>query len=191
MSQQDIIFNFTLVLFSISFSWTVTERINKFPKIRRFNSIYYFVKFSVFGSSHDDWRRILSDVFVLVSSWSVVVFSLLLSIEAFISYYKTYYSVTIYGVITNKFVTPLLFFIIPQYMSRLISSIVLWLGEEEVKYMWENDRSQFDIFSQSWKDKYGLTEEGIYDGKIHSRCRKRTIGSLICISACYLVIFVV
>ena len=39
MKEPDIIFNFTMVLFSISFAWTISERINHFPKIRRFQSI--------------------------------------------------------------------------------------------------------------------------------------------------------
>ncbi len=178
MKEVDIIYNISLVVFSISFAWMVSERINNFPKIRRVNAFVKFIGLLRINSEDvERCKRIKSDFFVLGCSWFIIFLSLAISIEALSHYYRSYCSLSLYQKFTNRYLIPFLFFIAPQFISRLISSIILWLAKDEIQYLWENDKSTFNIFSYGWKQTHKLTDEGLRSGKVHKICRKRTFGS--------------
>ena len=188
MKEVDILFSITMVLFSISFSWMVTERINNFPKIRRF-SAFYNLLFKFFAENVDR-RKLKSDIFVLLSSWSIIIVFLGVSIELLLHYYNQYNCSTIQKIFINRFLVPFLFFIAPQFMSRLISSLVLWLAKSEIKRLWENDKEVFNIFSSGWKQEYDLTDSGIESGSLHEKCRLRSLASLLYVVVIYYFIYI-
>lgn len=188
MDERSVILNFTLVVFSVSFTWMVTERIASFPKIRRFYALGAL--FSLHHKSRPQRARIKSDLFVLLSSWTVILVSLSISLYLMVRYARSLSQPGGYSLITHIFLVPSLFFLAPQFMSRLISSLVLWLAKFEVRYMFRRDRRQFDIFSESWKRDYGLTEQGIRTGLIHKKCFQRSRESLLYLILIYLGLFV-
>ena len=192
MKEVDIVYNIALVLFSISFAWMVNERINNFPKIRRFEAIIKFP--GLLGKNKGNLekrRRIKSDFLVFSLSWPVILISLVVSIEALSHYYNSYCSHTIYQIIAKRYIIPFLFLVAPQLVSRLMSSLVLWLAKDEILYLWENDKTVFNIFSFGWKQEKGLTDEEmeIGSGKIHKNCKIRAFGSLFWLAIIYFLIF--
>lgn len=190
MEERDIVLSITLVIFSISFAWMVNERIREFPKIRRFAAL-----FSVFGLIHkatytnEKRRRIKSDFIVLISSWPIIIIFLCVSINSLLAYYDSYCIATHYQLVSNRYIIPALFFIAPQFTSRLISSIVLWAAKDEIRYLWNRDRNIFSVFSTAWKEEHGLTDTGIANGTIHKAGRKRTIISFLFLVIIYVLIF--
>lgn len=176
-----------MVLFSISFAWTISERINHFPKIRRFQSIGAIL--TIYRQRKTKRVKIKSDMFVLISSWAIILLSLYVSIELLIFYGKSLSDAAGYSRLSHIFFIPILFLLAPQLVSRLILSIVLWLGRFEIRHMFKNDRRQFDIFSEGWKKNYGLTEEGIRSGKIHKKSFQRSRESFLYLVLIFLVIF--
>jgi hypothetical protein len=124
-------------------------------------------------------KRVKSDIIVLISSWSIIILCLAISIDALLAYHNSYCIATTCQLVSNRFVIPALFFIAPQFISRLISSIVLWVAKDEIRYLWERDRNVFSIFSNAWKEEHGLTDRGIASGTIHNTGRKRTLISLL------------
>ena len=183
MDERQIIFNITLIIFSISFSWMVNGRITKYPKIRRFYNLKY-----LFNRKKEN-KRLKTNMIVLFCSWPVIFISLWFSIYGLVKYYEAFNSSSIFHQIIYWYFIPILFFISPQFISRLISSLVFWLAKDEIRYLWKNDREQFNVFSDEWKMEYGLTPIGIKKGTIHETCKGRALSSLITLIAIYFLIF--
>ncbi|MFC1730382.1 hypothetical protein ACFL6I_08610 [candidate division KSB1 bacterium] len=190
MKEVDIIYNITLVVFSISFAWMVSERINYFPKIRRFYALFGIFRLCrKAGLDESQRKRIISDFFVLVSSWFIIFVSLSVSIEALSYYYGSFCSMSLYHKMTNRYLIPFLFLVAPQFISRLISSVVLWLSKHEIRFLWENDNHVFDNYSSGWKDAHCLTQEGITSGEVYKKGRNRSFSSFGYLIVIYTLIF--
>ena len=52
---------------------------------------------------------------------------------------------------------PFLFFIVPQFISRLISSWVFWRFPEYVKTLWKQDPEAYSCFTHGWLEAYGIS----------------------------------
>ena len=62
MSENEIanvIFNITLVLFSVSYAWMVNDRINNFPKIRRFYAICDTIKLIAYHKNYNEKKKMI------------------------------------------------------------------------------------------------------------------------------------
>jgi len=178
MKEVDIIYNIALVVFSISFAWMVSERINNFPKIRRFYALFGIFRLLRKNKVNNNQRQQLkSDFFVLISSWLIIFISLAISIEALLSYYSSFCNVSLFQKTTNNYLIPFLFLMAPQFISRLISSVVLWLCKDEIKSLWDNKdkRVVFDIFNEGWKQSHHLTPAGISNGTVHKKGRNDVV----------------
>lgn len=99
-----------------------------------------------------------------------------------------YYASNNAGIII-RYILPFAFFMAPLFVSRLISSLVLWLAKDEIRFLWENDNDVFDIFSSSWKENNHLNEEGIKSGKVHKKGCVRSIESIIVLAITCLSIY--
>ena len=80
------------------------------------------------------------------------------------------------------YIVPLLFFILPQFVSRLITSLAFWLAKDEVKRLWIYDPHFFDTFTTSWKRVHGLMDDicrWIDEEKVVTKGCKRSIWTII------------
>lgn len=171
-----------MVFFSISFAWVVNDRINNFPKIRRFHALFALLQLIHKSKYNKEKReRLKSDAIVLWTSWPIIVVSLIVSIHALRLYYDSFCAL----LYSHIYVIPILFFIVPQFISRLISSVVLGLDKDGIKYMWTHDRDVFSIFTHAWKQENGLTCEGIKNEEFVKKGKKRTIYSFISLIVIY------
>jgi hypothetical protein len=153
-SAEQIILDITVVLFSISYAWMVGERINNFPKIRRFSSICDFI-FS--SESNETKKKLNKDSFIiLIVSWGLLWAGLALSIRLLIRFSNSLEASTPQIEANEIYLIPFLFLLAPQFISRLISSIVLAVCDAEVQDLIENNKEVFSCYANSWKTKFGL-----------------------------------
>jgi|Deesub1362A_J573_1020465.scaffolds.fasta_scaffold17996_2 hypothetical protein len=210
MNEEKIasaVFNITLVLFSVSFAWMVNDRINNFPKIRRFNAlclckIYHLIKFvfikfickiPIIKNKIACNKKLDANITIFWSSWSVIGISLVFAIHALIIYRIELTNIDLkctmklppllliedLQLFALIYVVPLLFFILPQFVSRLITSLAFWLAKDEVKRLWREDRHVFDTFTTGWKRAHGLTCEGIARETFVNKGRERSVWTIV------------
>lgn len=191
MDEKDIVLSITLVVFSVSFSWLVSERISSFPYIRRFRALWNPLRLLFRKSKYnkDERRRLKSDLIVLYSSWLIILASLALSIQLLLRYYSAYSNDSCWQLAANRVFVPFLFLIAPQFISRLITSVVFWLGKDEIIYLLRTDEAAFSGFTRDWKTSYELNKEGAESGRFFMRARCRTFTTLLYLAVVYGVIY--
>lgn len=189
MSEGKIYSDISVVLFSISLSWAVNERISSFPKIRRFGAILKSYKLLCCDITDEYKQTLCSDLLVLTLSWVPLMLFTWASTWLIVQYNDSMNNYS--GDMCIKcYILPFLFFLIPQFISRLISSLVLWLCKYEVRKLWENDRQVFDIFSSSWRKSHHLNYYGIVTGYVHKKAKYRTTTSFIFLALLLIPIFI-
>lgn len=191
MDHGDVILNIAIMLFSVSFSWVVIERINNFPNIRRFHVIHSFYlslfshkKYAIFFQKQEN----KTDVFICLSSW-LIIFSTIIFTTALFLYFSNFLSRECVSNIDKlrAIITCLLIFIIPQYVSRLISSVVLWKAEQEVYNLINNGAKSLCVFSDNWRKANGMCTDSYnaHPEKFHTKMKHRTKDSFVILLLLY------
>ena len=150
----------------LSLGWFL-EEYNSFPGIRRFGALL--------PNKNTFWR----DFYILLTSWPIISLTIGFSFQLFWEYHlevKKYFPHSSLGLgVYLLFVKPVSFLLLPQFVSRLISSLAL-INKEEMKSVIENNYEALNIFSSDWKRQFSIPLKKVrFESHRLNRIRKKGI----------------
>ena len=125
-----------LVLFSISLSWTIIDRINYWPHIRRFGSWRVLLDlFKYFRTRHPveiyQYDLKFERFFIFLLSWFIIFISVLVIIACSITYYENFNDPSLVFKFKNYIIVPYSMILLPHLIGRLIESFAFIIGPKE------------------------------------------------------------
>lgn len=204
MKLGDLIFSIGPILYSISFSWVIAERINKYPNLRRFGALSQLLKYK-YASFKDEitdfpdekmrlfiWKRECSafrnsyrhikvDAYVLGIGWGILFVSLfpfMFSLHQFDlmkGYIEQIHSFEFFLGVIILFT----YLIMPQLVSRALTSFIMWRVPDSVIYTKVCEPELFEgVFSKSWQQTvFGNHNEKLVDKEFCTPMAERAISS--------------
>ncbi len=165
-----------LVLFSISLSWTIIDRINYWPHIRRFGSWRVLLDlFKYFRTRHPveiyQYDLKFERFFIFLLSWFIIFISVLVIIACSITYYENFHDPSLVFKFKNYIIVPYSMILLPHLIGRLIESFAFIIGPKEFYFCKTFQPKSFECYLKSWKEEYGFSDSTTdrFLGKMKSR----------------------
>lgn len=153
-----------LLLFAISLSWTINERISYWPHIRRFGSWRILMRIPRFLRTRHpveiyQYELKLERFLIFFFSWLILMATILITIVSMISYYYHFDDQMLILRFKNQILVPLAILVIPHLISRLIESMAFIIGPKEFFYCKTIQPKSFQCYLRSWKEENGFFDE--------------------------------
>lgn len=151
-----------IVLFSISLSWTIVDRINFWPHMRRFGSWRIILDiFRFYRTRHPveiyQFELKFERFFIFILSWFIIFTTVLITITCLITYYEHFHDNWLIFRFKNYIIVPLSMILLPHLVGRLIESFAFIIGPKEFYFCKTFQPKSFDCYLESWKEDYGFS----------------------------------
>jgi len=152
-----------LVLFSISLSWTIFDRISYWPHIRRFGSWRALLDtFRYLRTRHPveiyQFELKFERFFIFLFSWLIIFISVLIIMACSITYYENFHDPSLVFKFKNYIIVPLSMIFLPHLIGRLIESFAFIIGPKEFFFCKTFQPKSFDCYLKSWKEENGFSD---------------------------------
>lgn len=166
---MNTIIQISVILYSISLGWMIQQRLQSYPVLSRFEDFQTFIKWKITKKltipnkikKNDYENYIKNSFFILLVAWFIIF--IWLAGTSISLYFLDILIGDAFSFITLIFV-PFIYLLIPQFISRLLTSVVFLTSQDD--YFWYKKRQRSVIDNAYFKGYQDIIERNLQQKNI-------------------------